>query len=234
MKSKKVTMLAAALVVAVVAAAGIGYAAVTSYKATTENTNNALDSTYLTVTQSGGEGAGAYTYNFLKNLYFDSENTAENVTKYTPVYDCVVGEEGGTVSEETTGANMAKISKDLSLKIVPTNSDAENVSITVTTENFHHVTGFTYTMVLLDTTGKIVKKVTNNNTDGWSFGTVALNQEGDKAADTTYTVMLFLSGSVTTSSTVSMNEHAGFAPSTATGTDLTKFTFTVEAQVTSS
>ena len=51
MKSKKVTMLAVALVVAVVAAAGIGYAV--NYTGSTSNENNAVDVMYVTLSQTG-------------------------------------------------------------------------------------------------------------------------------------------------------------------------------------
>ncbi|MBO6084541.1 MAG: hypothetical protein J6O90_05630, partial [Candidatus Methanomethylophilaceae archaeon] len=77
MKSKKVTMLAAALVVAVVAAAGIGYAA-TSFTATTTNSGNGLDSTYIVMSQT--TATTAYGENMLKDVYFNTVNTAANAT----------------------------------------------------------------------------------------------------------------------------------------------------------
>ena len=230
MKSKKVTMLAAALVVAVVALAGVGYAAVSNYNATTTNTNNSLDSTYLTATQ-GGEGA--YTVNFLTNMYFDSENTALNVTKYTPVYDTNVNLSAKTIT--TTDCNAAKISKDLSLTIVPTNSNAQNVDITVTTTNFSAVSTFDYILVLTKSSapGTIVAGAVNTG-NGWVIEDVPLDQSSGSAASTTYVVNLYINGSVTTSTgdnAVSMDEHAGFAASTAETANKTTFLFTIVADV---
>lgn len=82
MKAKKKTMLIAAFAVAIVALAGVGYAAV--YTATTTNTANSLTSTYIVLTQTGGD---TYATDWLSTIYYDTVNTTSSSnTEYTPVW----------------------------------------------------------------------------------------------------------------------------------------------------
>ena len=76
MKSKKVTMLAAALVVAVVALAGVGYAA-TTYKATTVNINNEAGNAYVLATQ----GQYSASFNSTVDLYTYTEGSGSTISK---------------------------------------------------------------------------------------------------------------------------------------------------------
>ena len=169
MKSKKVTMLAAALVVAVVAFAGVGYAAVTQYKATTTNDANSASTTYITLTQGGS--AKYDDASFLDKLYFNSYNV-ESGTSYSPIFDFKTeSAEGVTTLVELQTAKDAtelaadgvttltnyysRIGKDLTLTVAPTNSKADSfdLKITVLDNKFTPIAGLTYTFMLTKTTG---------------------------------------------------------------------------------
>ena len=251
MKSKKVTMLAAALVVAVVALAGVGYA--TSYKATTTNDGNDLETTYLVIKQTSG---AAYNLDLFKAVFFDTETTGTvsgtegnytygHITKYTPVYDYYLAENSSTYvadADTTETCNAALISKPLVLSLQKTNSAQTTADLRVTVSNFGAIEGITYTMILVasSSNGNIVAYKTSdygaqeqvNNEGGWNgwyFSGVSIGA-ANSTDPVTYTVYLFLSAGAAVSE-VSTIASAGF--NTGTGTDV-KSTFTFEATASTS
>ena len=242
MKSKKVTMLAAALVVAVVALAGIGYAA-TSYTAKTTNTDNGLNSVYLTATQGG---SGDYTNNFFTGVYFNSENTksttdSTSVTVYKPVCDWKVVTSGDDKIYQPIGTNatdgtLAKVSNVLKLRIDSNNNAAETATVAVkATTGFTPVAGLTYTIILATPgteagTFKLVGTPAALTTgDTWSFSSVPIAKIDDTSQYVEYSVIMFISGTTTGA----MDSHAGFAAAPSTPDDDTTsetiFEFTVTA-----
>ena len=225
MKSKKVTMLAAALVVAVVAAAGIGYAAVSNYTATTSNTNNTLDSTYITVNQGG---TGTYDSNtFFKGLYFDTVNVSDGEFNYYPVCDYTISADDvpaakTDMTDRHTG--YAKVSEDLQLTVVKANSKVESLSLTIEATNFTPVTGLSYTMVIFDnatTPNYVAKTITTGNT--WTFNDT-LSIDAGLNASAVYTVALYISATSGTPCTTAPT-HAGFQQ----GGTTSSFNFTFSA-----
>ena len=189
MKSKKVTMLAAALVVAVVAAAGIGYAV--NYTATTSNDKNSIDSTYMTIKQGGD---AAYSKNFFVGITYLTENIDASHNKFTPVFDSrydtssnrIVNTAGGT-EESPLPLNMAKISNDLELTIDTTKSKDTSVTLDVTVTPFTPQ-GMTYVMYLTNTDGTVVGHA-NYEANKWTFSlTVAANN----STDNVYNVALYV------------------------------------------
>jgi len=227
MKSKKVTMLAAALVVAVVAAAAIGYA--TAYTATTENDNNSLKSTYLTISQGGD---GAYTDNFFTKLFYNTETTAtktNDVWVDTVTYKPVLDYDGDyTKSGEKT---LALVSNVLILTVTPMNNDQETAQLVVTATEFTPNTDLTYTMIVAtgynEQTGAFTGATAGTfspTAKTWTFTSVGINKTTDK----TLYVALFISGNTTTAiETADHTVCAGFAGSAAT--DKTGFKFVLTA-----
>lgn len=235
MKANKKTMIAAALAVAVVALAGAGYAAVTSYKATTTNDGNDLESAYIKMTQGG---AGAYSTDFFTKIYFDTANTTNADTiNYTPKYDSIVDADGAVLNlDPASGANCALVSKVLTLTIAKTNTKETSATFTVTADNCTDITGLKYTMVLVKTgqaAGTYSYKADASAVSGgvrtWSFGSIDLNSDttGTGTYDIVYTAYLFVSLSGSTPvSTSSGIDTAGF------GSEDNKSTFTFTAEVT--
>ena len=235
MKSKKVTMLAAALVVAVVAAAGIGYATSPAFKATTSNGENVLQSTYIVMKQDGN---GAY-FDLFSAIYFDTVTskasaTAAEVTTYTPVCSYVEADGQFKAPTGTETATFALVSKPLTLEITKNNASSETATMEIEADNFTSVTGLKYTMVLVKDPGSSTaipntyKAACTTATSGkavWSIP-IALNS-GDNS--TTYAVYLFVSLANQGTSAVPANgesiETAGFGSST------TKSTFTFTATI---
>jgi len=219
MKSKKVTMLAAALVVAVVALAGVGYAAVTEYKATTTNTGNNLGYTYLKIEQTG---AGAYNDEFFSAAYFNTVNTGtysstagvSSVTTYTPVNDYAMPV---TNSEIATGTAVALVSKILQLTITPENiGEKETANLEVTVNSLTPVDGLHYYMVLATSASNTYTCVNvveyqpvspGSTSYSWNFGSIAIDNENAKD----YYVMLFIGGNTTENATLTDINTAGFS-----------------------
>lgn len=228
MKSKKVTMLAAALVVAVVAAAGIGFAI--TYTATTTNSNNTLNSTYMTLSQTSDVQYA--TGNLFKAVYFDTEKTSDASTTYIPVYDYYKTETGTQIVEIPTDHQKSnsntyyeKISQPLTLKLDKKNSAASSIKLTVTASNFSPVTGFKYVMVLSTTSTDVSSKyfMQENSGSTWTFTTVNIPEAADGSI--TFAVDLFVTGTVsgTTAPTT-----LGFNTNGTDGSD-SVFTFKAEA-----
>ena len=209
-------MLAAALVVAVVAAAGIGYAAVSQYTATTENSNNTIGSTYIVISQENGPVYATAT--LFDKVYFDTSTkynaTAQAVqTIYTPVYT----HHNTTLAQSTFVQNpdpyapgegdtqYALISVPLTLKIAKTNSGATTADIDVTVTNFNKLDGIDYTMVIA-TSNSTVSTITAtsngvedvaaaaDNTGVWSFEGITLGSGND--GEITYVVFILVKGSI--------------------------------------
>lgn len=246
MKSKKVTMLVAALVVAVVALAGIGYATSPAYKATTTNNDNTLDSTYLVLKQSDNGSGGAY-FDLFEAIYYNTMTTKAaatteepnpvEVTTYTPVFDYkkdsssyqkITGEEVGT---------MALVSKALILNIERTNSSGTDATMKIEADNFTGITGLKYTMVLVkDPSGTAIPVVTTTAdvttpTSGkavWSIP-ITLNDNTDHNATTQYAVYLFVS--LADSSTPAAPAEGQSMATGGFGSTSTKSTFTFTVTV---
>lgn len=191
MKSKKVTMLAAALVVAVIAAAGIGYA--TQYTATTTNSQNVMDSTYMTLKQDDQAG---YTQNFFTGIVYNTVNVSASVNKYTPVFGYridadtskVVSTAGGT-EQAPLPLNMAKISKDLELTIDTTKSADTSVSLKVTVSDFTPQTGLVYRLIVTNEDETIVTNGSPTYNNGW---TIPLTVVANSATDNVFNVALYV------------------------------------------
>ncbi len=86
MKSKRKTMLGVALAVAIIALAGVGYAAVTAYKGQTSTSGNQINTEYVTVSLAEGddnatirEGKTVYTGQEMK-LEYNTLNTNGTIT----------------------------------------------------------------------------------------------------------------------------------------------------------
>jgi hypothetical protein len=144
MQNKKVTMLAAVLAVTIIAMAGVGYAAVT-YKATTTNDNNSMDSTYIVLSQGQ---AAKYSENFLADLYFDTDTKWEageaagegqDVSTYTPVFTGVYNEGAQTYTAKTGAQgevlNAALISNALTLTVKQTNNKDQYGTLNIAVQN---------------------------------------------------------------------------------------------------
>ena len=191
MKSKKVTMLAAALVVAVVAVAGIGYAA--TFTAQTTNTDNGLDSTYIVMSQTSA--STAYGENMLKDVYFSTVNTDANETEFLPVYDVSVATVGETKTytlNATTSATLMSASNVLTLAFEKQNFEEDTVNLVVTADGFDPIEGLTYYMVLGNTSGNsvtMVKEAPYNN--GWTFSGLDIS-----ANEPSFDVYIFIGGTV--------------------------------------
>jgi hypothetical protein len=222
MQNKKVTMLAAVLAVTVIAMAGVGYAAV-QYTATTTNTGNTMDSTYVVLTQdSGAEESAAYSGNFLTDLYFDTENkTNKDTVTYTPVYTGTLTSHVYTPNPDvtsTTADAVALISNDLTLKVTPSkaNPDGATGTLKVTVSGtFTKQTDLKYIMLLTCDDADKPYKLSAEYNDGWSFASVNLDKER------IYSVQLFVQMDGTTVA----NHTSGFAPSGSEEANKTTFKF---------
>jgi hypothetical protein len=197
MKSKKVTMLAAALVVAVVAAAGIGFA--TTYTATTTNTENNAQSAYLLIEQTGtGEGTAAYDGNWLTKVYFNTTNNAANDNDYELITEWGI-DSNNTISKSATTKNLALISKNLDIEVTKVNSTDSQLDVVVTTENLTPIDdAVSYMMALgeyeVDPTTSAVT-ISNavlvpGNTD--SNGKTTWTFTGAVTNDLTFSLLIFL------------------------------------------
>jgi hypothetical protein len=195
MKSKKVTMLAAALVVAVVALAGVGYAA-TTYKATTSNSGNTMESTYITLAQ-GGQGSYAVD-KFFTSIYFDTVNkTDANTFYYTPVYTHKLDNHVFVpLSDTVTVGDYACVTDPIQLTISKVNSTDTSVEIVVTPTTLTPVNGLEYTMVLDGAAEGISDTYSATFANGkWTFDSVALGGDNSTnlTASITYDVYIFIS-----------------------------------------
>lgn len=227
-KTRKTTMIGAALAVAIIALAGAGYAAVTQYTATTTNSNNSMGATYMTMTQ---DGTGEYTNSsFLTDLYFDSVTVSDNVINYTPVY--THNSTFGTDGDKT----YALISvEDFVLNVAQTGTPVSTATLEITAKTgFTPTTGLDYTMVVMSNAGTAGAWITKSTADvsgedkTWTFtGDKAVSLKTDGA--TTLKVMLFVS---LTAGTVSLDaEHAvsGFEGANSTIQGKTTFEFKLTA-----
>ena len=238
MKSKKVTMIAAALVVAVVALAGIGYA--TTYKATTTNTDNSIASTYITLSQ---DGYGSYAGNFFDKVYFDTmtvkaSGDSEATTTYTPVYTHVKNTGANDTYTPVTGTTVgdyALISLPLTITIAKTNSTQTLATMKVTVTHFAKLSGLDYTMILgsIDDTTKVITATKtavyggeSGNTTDWTFENVSISDNS-----TSYKVFLFISADSALSAETNLNT-VGFNVSTTSDDTDSVFTFVVTADST--
>ena len=184
-------MLAAVLAVTIIAMAGVGYAAV-KYTATTVNSNNAMDQTYIKLSQSADEDGIYSTDGFLKDIYFDTVTDATTTT-YTPVFTHVMGAKEFTLAGEDDTANAAVASVLLSLTVGQKNNPAESIDLKVTTEGFN-TNGLVYYMAVTGNGATAYKEILPYN-NGWEFTGISLAKgEND---DTTVTVQLFVTGSTT-------------------------------------
>ena len=238
-------MLVAALVVAVVALAGIGYATSPEYKATTTNNDNTLDSTYIVLKQ--GED-GKY-FDLFEAIYYNTVTTkastdASEVTTYTPVYDYLLDQTNGyqKISGEQTGA-YALVSKVLTLNIEKTNSNASSAKMTIEASNFTGITGLKYTMVLVKDPGSStaipvtyqddVTEATNGKAV-WEIDIALNNTAGEgytaQNAPTEYAVYLFVS--LANSATPATPAEGQSMATGGFGSTTTKsiFTFTVDVE----
>ena len=207
MQTKKTTMLAAVLAVAIIALAGAGYA--TQYSATTTNTGNTMGVTYLTMTQSGTNSA--YEQNFLTDLLFDSANSGtstSNSTTYTPVLTGKLANNAYTAEQDDN--NVAKISKDLVLNITPTgtNPGTINLAVKVLDNAFSANTLLTYTMVI----SGVASADYDPDKGGWFFENLSLQNSGSTAL----TVFLVVKLAGNTTSLTPAQAVSGF-PASGTG-----------------
>lgn len=176
-KSNKM-MLGAALVVALVALAGAGYAA-SNYTATTINGGNSLQSEYIELTQTGD---AKYSENlFLEDsLSYDTLNywkvvdeVGSAVTVYKPHLDTTISVSGttATVTPVNTGGKYVKVSGPLELNIDTTNaSGVTSVKLDISVTNFTPVLGMKYAILLNGATYDYFAEVTDNN--GWHFNSI--------------------------------------------------------------
>ena len=149
MQTKKTTMLAAGLVVAIVALAGVGYAL--SYTAITTNTNNTMKPVFIEMTQSGADQYDADA--FLEDLYFNTVDDEGELT-YAPVLTHVYTESAGnsifTEATEQAPANhinvdYALLGKGITLSVNFVNVVAgTTLSLAIQAENFNSVAGLSY------------------------------------------------------------------------------------------
>jgi hypothetical protein len=243
MQNKKVTMLAAVLAVTVVAMAGVGYAV--TYKATTTNDNNSMDSTYVVLSQSG---AAKYSEDFLANLYFDTntvwqapaegETEGKDKTTYTPVCTGVfdASAQTYTAAADAQGAtlNAALISNALDLVVKPINSTAANGTLTVLVKNVKGETttdpvlnpNLHYYMVIKDkASGGASKAIECTNVQtGWVFTSLPVG-----STEKTYSVQLV----VTLNGTSCEKDSTGFAQETvAQGETASKTVFSFSLDLT--
>ena len=121
-------MLAAALVVAVVAAAGIGFA--TAYTGTTTNSENTVDVTYVTLSQGGTAKYNGVS--FIDDNYFNTTTTWDTATSKEMVRYEVTGDDDDIV-EVATGVDAYLISNGLLLLTVKDTENFANYNMTVTT-----------------------------------------------------------------------------------------------------
>ena len=186
-------MLAAALVVAVVAAAGIGYA--TQYTAQTSNDGNTLESTYIVISETGGT---AYK-DILTKVWFNTINTGTNngttvssVTTYKPVYTHTIGTDNIAVAGTSSApGTYAKISDDLTLTFDMGHTTDTTASFTVTISDFTAVNDIQYTMLLNSANHNYKADFTTGNT--WSFSSIDLSGADSTTHTLTYTVSIYIS-----------------------------------------
>ena len=216
MKSKKVTMLAAALVVAVVALAGVGYA--TQYTATTNNTENTAQAAYLIIEQTGN--AATYDDDWLTKVFFDTVNTGSGTHTYTLKKE--YGVNNGTISTSAETKDMALISVPLGISITKHNSGDNALDITISTSDLKtstQIAGLEYWIALGDVTSvtggysMANAKLAQGNVgaDGtvWTFaGDSAISATGNSV---TFSLLMFIKGAPT----ASPGEYAGFSEESA-------------------
>lgn len=241
-------MLAAVLAVTVIAMAGVGYAV--TYKATTTNDNNSMDSTYVVLSQSD---AAKYSEDFLANLYFDTntvwqapaqgEEQGKDKTTYTPVYTGVfdASAETYTAAADAQGAtlNAALISNALDLVVKPINSTAADGKLTVLVKNVKGENAtdpvlnpnLHYYMVIKDKTSGASKasectnvQIGTNVQPGWVFTSLPVG-----TTEKTYSVQLV----VTLNGTSCETDSTGFAQKTvAQGETASKTVFSFSLDLT--
>ena len=219
MKSKKVTMLAAALVVAVVALAGVGYAT-TAYTAKTTNGNNTAQATYLIIEQVGGEGTAAYNGDWLTKVFFDTENTGSGTNTFTLKKEYV--NDNGSISKTASDPTMALISIPLKISVTKHNSGDTTLDLSIKTTDLKTTTqiaGLTYYIAVgtaatddngvISMTGATLltgtvgadSTVWNGSVTGTATGAAAENET------ITFDLLMFIAGAPT----ASPGEYAGFS-----------------------
>lgn len=213
MNTSKKTMLAAALAVAVVALAGVGYAL--SYTATTTNGGNSLDAKYVTLSQD----ATAFSANILTSIYYDTVQDTASAYKYYPVSDYALNDAGTVYTHLTTGhshAGYALISEPISLTVDNSHSTSATSGTFVVTATGFDVGDLTITMVLGQkdtTTGDITiaggKAVPMSETGVWNFGELAFSS-APQTGTNTYTWEVFILASGYSSTAISSITSASF------------------------
>ena len=202
MKSKKVTMLAAALVVAVVAFAAVGYAT-TVYKAETQNGNNELDVTYVTLSQGG---TAAYAKgSFIQDAYFNTvsewdQETSKEVITYTVTGDDTPNTGNKvTISIGETSEEAYIISNgNLTLSVKDTEGEDYTLKISTTEDMSAGNLKISYYFGLLKSDGTYIWcNAAGSSVEGkttWTIDSVPAGQ--DTAIP--YTVVVAACGSTTT------------------------------------
>lgn len=199
MATSKKTMYVAALAVAIVALAGVGYAAaVQQYTATTTNANNNLESTYIELTQTGGQ---VYNSEFFDKFYYDTVNSGTTLTDaattYKPVFTHAVDVDNKTIADTGT-LNYALVSKQVTVKFVHTNdADLSNVKLEIkATTPFTKIAELSYIIVMKDSTGVVDIQGYDSTKGGWIFESVSV-AKGTTGSSYTFEMYIGLANSGT-------------------------------------
>lgn len=126
MKANRKVMLGAALVVAIVAFAAVGYATV--YKGTTENSGNSIGVTWVKLSQ--GDAAKYNGESFLGDIIFDTQNTGVDATTYTLAENWTAQYTGVTGAPSETAKKLDK--GNLTLTLADTESASYTLKISTT------------------------------------------------------------------------------------------------------
>ena len=115
MKANRKTMLGVAFAVAVIALAGVGYAAYDGYTATTTNTGNTVGTVYNKITLGSNTAADYTSFMLDDGIEFDSVTDAAVTTYSFHNLDTKIKLDNGTYSidNDIQSATAVKISDDL-------------------------------------------------------------------------------------------------------------------------
>ncbi|MBQ3735527.1 MAG: hypothetical protein II855_01200 [Candidatus Methanomethylophilaceae archaeon] len=199
MKSKKVTMLVAALAVAVVALAGIGYATV-AYTATTTNGNNTIDVTYVQLSQDGD--AKYAKVSFIGKEYFNTVSawTGDYNTGSEQITYTVTGETPAVSPATNVSAYIISKSGDDGLKLKITDTDGALYKIDITANAAMGGSGIHYYFGLQKGSDAIIWSADEGQVSGstttWTINTVPAADVS--AGGITYQVIVAAYGSTTT------------------------------------
>lgn len=124
MKANKKTMFAAALAIAVIALAGVGYAA--TYHAVTVNSGNAAQSAYIVADQSSYNAilSGTVDFDTLTDATHQGALDGDTTKPYYVI-------PGGTTTIGTTGFSGKSISEERSITVTPSNVAATSYTLDV-------------------------------------------------------------------------------------------------------